>query len=501
MKTSYLLTLSSCIACTVQVGYAQKQEPKKPNLLFIMADQWRGEALGYLGVEPVRTPNIDALAATGVALNNAISNYPVSSPARAMLMTGKYPNSSGVTGNCNSNTAPYGVELKETDVCWSDVLKEQGYSLGYIGKWHLDSPYQPYIPTSNNRGGTAWNEWCPPDRRHGFDYWMAYGTYDAHLKPMYWNTEASRDSFFYVKQWGPIYETNCAIDYLQNKNELRDANNPFALVVSMNPPHSDYTQVPDQYKRLYNDLDVEALCKHPNVPAKGTKMGDHYRRYIRDYYANITGVDEQVGRLIQSLKEQGVYDNTIIVFTSDHGNLIGMHNQVSKSIYYEGSVGIPMIISWKDQLKPRYDDKLLIGLGDLYPTLLSLMGYKDQIPNTVETNDLSKAIVSEKGLYPEYQPYYSINPKSPEQGYRGLRDKRYTFVADLKTPNKIAYLLFDREKDPNQLHNIASEETKLVAKYKKKLYKWLKQTNDPAIELLSESLKKQKRTAELIKTK
>ena len=115
-----------------------------------MADQWRGNAIGCLNIEPVKTPNLDKLASAGVHFTDAVSCYPVSSPARAMLMTGLYPVSNKVTGNCNSDNTPHGVEL-ETDVrCWSDVLKEKGYATGYLGKWHLDAPVAPYVNTSNN---------------------------------------------------------------------------------------------------------------------------------------------------------------------------------------------------------------------------------------------------------------------------------------------------------------------------------------------------------------
>lgn len=213
----------------------QIQAQEKPNLVFIMADQWRGDALGCLGKEPVKTPCLDQLAREGVNFTNAVSSYPVSSPARGMLMTGMYPHKNKVTGNCNSANAPYGVELPQDARCWSDILKANGYQTGYIGKWHLDAPYEPYIDTYNNHGAVAWNEWCPKERRHGFDYWTAYDTYDYHLKPMYWDTDAPRDSFYYVNQWGPEYEADKAIEYL---NGHIDKTQPFALVVSMNPPHT-----------------------------------------------------------------------------------------------------------------------------------------------------------------------------------------------------------------------------------------------------------------------
>ena len=116
----------------------QIQAQEKPNLVFIMADQWRGDALGCLGKEPVKTPCLDQLAREGVNFTNAVSSYPVSSPARGMLMTGMYPHKNKVTGNCNSANAPYGVELPQDARCWSDILKANGYQTGYIGKWHLD---------------------------------------------------------------------------------------------------------------------------------------------------------------------------------------------------------------------------------------------------------------------------------------------------------------------------------------------------------------------------
>ena len=107
--------------------------------------------MGFLGEEPVVTPNLDRLAQQAIVFTQAASNYPVCSPYRAMLMTGQYPHRNGVISNCLSRTAPYGVELKADAECWSDVLKASDYSLGYLGKWHLEAPYKPYIDCANNR--------------------------------------------------------------------------------------------------------------------------------------------------------------------------------------------------------------------------------------------------------------------------------------------------------------------------------------------------------------
>ena len=189
----------------------------QPNLIYVFPDQMRGQALGVMGQDPVITPHLDRFAAEGVNLTQAVSNYPVCSPYRAMCLTGQYPHANGVLANCNTNGAEHGYQLRESSRCWSDVLSDRGYSQGYIGKWHLDSPYRPYVDTSNNNEDFAWNEWTPPHRRHGFDFWYAYGTYDQHMRPMYWTTDAPRDKPTFVAQWGPEHEADQAIKYIKKE--------------------------------------------------------------------------------------------------------------------------------------------------------------------------------------------------------------------------------------------------------------------------------------------
>lgn len=158
---------------------------------------------------------------------------------------------------------------------------------------------------------------------------------------MYWDTDAPRDSFYYVNQWGPEYEADKAIEYL---NGHIDKTQPFALVVSMNPPHTGYELVPDRYKEMYKNLNVEALCANrPDIPAKGTEMGDYFRNNIRNYYACMTGVDENIGRIINELKRLGLLKNTIVVFTSDHGICMGAHEQAGKISFMRNPCEFPSL--------------------------------------------------------------------------------------------------------------------------------------------------------------
>lgn len=456
MVTLGLATIPLC-------GYGQPADNERPNLLVVMADQFRGDALGFLEREGVFTPNLDRFSKSAVVLDEAISSYPVSSPARAMFLTGMYPHNNGVITNCESNSALRNVELKQEAVCWSDVLKAEGYATAYIGKWHLDKPLKPYVDCANNKGKIAWNEWCPPARRHGFDYWVAYGTYDFHLRPLYWNTEASREEFYYVDQWGPEYEADLAIRFIDSVSTSKQ---PFAMMVSMNPPHTPYHLVPERYKRLYADINRDSLAANtPELKGLIKAKIEEHKKDIANYYACISGVDDQFGRIVAALESRGLRENTVVVFVSDHGDLVSLHEgrlpnieYRNKNIFYEESMRIPFMISYPAKLKPRVDSELLISIEDFYPSVLSLMGLRERIPASVQSRDLSAQIMgsAEKGpSFQLYMRYMNIRGGNPRTGMRGVRTARYTYAVATVDGVPTEEFLYDRETDPHQLHNIA----------------------------------------------
>lgn len=478
--TNFFLLLSIIFGIPA-VAQNNTKFKKGPNLLIILADQWRGQALGFEGKEPVMTPSLDKFSKESLVLKQMVSNYPVCSPARAMLMTGQYPIKNHVYSNVNSNSAPFGVELSKDAVCWSDILKQNGYFNGYIGKWHLDSPYKPYVPTSNNTEKLAWNEWTSPDRRHGFDYWYAYGTYDEHDKPMYWDTNDKRAEFKYVNQWGPIHEADKALAYMKNEGgKIRKKGAPFSLVVSMNPPHSEYQTVPQKYYNLYKDIPLKDLVKDPNIPVEGTVQGDQYRKDVRYYYANITGVDEQIGRILQGLKDQKLDENTIVVIMADHGNCLGKHSEVSKNNIFEESLRIPFIVYWKGHIQPRMDSTFLGSLPDIYPTLLELMGMKDKTPTAIDGKSYAQYYLNGKGEKPTEQYILGAivsNNVNMNTGFRGIRTTDYK-LAYVKKKGKGEYVLYDLKTDPFELNNIYNLDIPVVKKMQSSLMQWLEKTKD-----------------------
>ncbi len=398
-----------------------------------------------------------------------------------MLMTGMYPHANRVIANCMSKSEPFNCELQVSDRCWSDVLKDNGYDLAYIGKWHLDSPREPYVDCKNNKGDMKWNEWCVPERRHGFDYWYAYGTYDYHLNPMYWRTNAKRDEFHFVDQWGPKHEADMAIDYIKNKeNKYREEGQPFALVVSMNPPHTSYDQFPKKYLDPYQGKSSDDLIVRPNVDKSGeTKMSKLALSQTKNYFANITGVDEQFGRILQAIDESGIREDTIVLFMSDHGNCLGTHNLVTKNNPFEESMRIPFIIRWPEKIKARHDD-LLISVPDIYPTILGLMGFNSSVPASVKGVSHADLFLNEKGARPSSQLYLRIPYDNPGYGDRGVRTHKYKLIVTALPDQTKKILLYDLQSDPYELVNIAESNPNIVDQLvKNELYPWLVKTNDP----------------------
>lgn len=432
--------------------------PDQPNLLFIMADQFRDAALGFRGADPTRTPCLEALAAESADVTHAVSSYPVCSPHRAMLMTGQHPHRNGVPVNINSNT---GAGLHPGIDTWSQVLQDHGYQTGYIGKWHLEAVTdEDAIWGEGFREGAVWDAYSPPDRRHGFSFWYSYGAADNHLRPHYWIGEAPREAKTVVEQWSVEHETDVAIDFLHS---VRHADAPFALVVSHNPPHQPFDQLPEAARGSYDHLAPEQLLTRPNVDLASV-AGREAAQKAPDYFSAVAAVDEQVGRLLSALEETGQASNTIVVFTSDHGMQLGSHDLMYKNVPWEESMNLPFLIRWPGRIAPRTEDSLVIGSVDVAPTLLGLVGLGDRIPAAMQGTDQSSGLVGD-GFQGSADTgsaiYYGPPPPDGGPGIRGLRtaDRKLLVEATADEGHPDSYELgarvFDLATDPFEMHDIA----------------------------------------------
>ncbi len=249
MKNNLWLPLAGgALACgaVMQTVFAQ-EATEHPNIIYVFPDQYRNMAMGFwnnpeyrqhvnFDADPVHTPNIDRFAGESLVLTSAMSNFPLSSPHRGCLLTGMYPNKSGIPLNCHSNR-PF--SSLRTDVeCVGDVFHKNGYDCAYFGKLHAEhpTPNDPEHPGQYVEARRpAWDAYTAPENRHGFNYWYSYGTFDEHKNPHYWDTEGHRHE---PKEWSPLHEAKEVVSYLKNEKNQRDGKKPFFIMVGMNPPHS-----------------------------------------------------------------------------------------------------------------------------------------------------------------------------------------------------------------------------------------------------------------------
>ena len=435
---------------------------KKPNVVFIFADQLRSMSLGCYGDKQALTPNIDRLASEGMRFTNAVSVWPVCSPFRGMLLTGRYPMSDGVVYN--------EFPLWKGQASIATALKSQGYATGYIGKWHL-----------NGSPGNSVKD------HFGFDFWQ----------PL--QVEMLQELPDGTQVWRPDVQTDKAVEYIKaNKDK------PFCLFMSWNPPHDPYI-APDKYMKLFpadkmelraNDVEKDLvrieLEKHPaNTPQEAANReswrkridsDDGVRRNMQGYYAATHGLDVCMGRIMKTLDEAGIADDTILVFSSDHGDMLGSHRMSHKQEPFEESISIPFIIRYPRRVPHGKTTDALLSPMDIMPTLLSLAG--TPIPDTVEGISLADAALGKRSdqhdallimkMLPGGNPWI-INADTE---WRGVRTKTHTYA---RLADGGPWILYDNKNDPYQMKNLVNDPAhkKLQDEMEATMQALLKKAGDP----------------------
>jgi len=424
----------------------EEANPHRPNLVFVFADQWRAQATGYAGDPNARTPYLDRLAQESVNLRTAVSGCPVCCPYRASLLTGQYPLTHGVFLN--------DVPLSDNAVSIAQAYKRADYHTGYIGKWHLDGVHR-----------TAF---IPRDRRQGFQFWKALGC-----------THNYNNSFYYADEnvklkwdgYDAIAQTREAQRYIRE----HATGKPFALFLSWGPPHAPYHTAPEKYRATFKPEDVTL---RPNVPEADRAKA---RKVLAGYYAHIAALDDCIGELLQTLDETGLAQDTIFVFTSDHGDMLYSHGGQKKQQPWDESIRVPFLLRYPTALgKDGRAIDMPINTPDIMPTLLGLCDIA--IPDTVEGTDFSDILIGkanpmdQAALISCPSPFGQWQRKRGGREYRGVRTARYTYVRDLNDP----WLLYDNIKDPYQLVNLCNrpEHAALQQQLDNTLTRKLKETRD-----------------------
>ncbi len=435
----------------------------RPNILFVLTDQMRSTAMGCAGVEKVYTPNLDSLAAQGTRFTNAISNTPACAPARATLFTGLHVLSHELV----NNEKP----VKLGTCTFAGSFRDAGYKCGYIGKWHMD--------------GGARTAFIPPgERRLGFDdYWAVANCTHSYMESFYY--EDDDPEIKWVEGYEPIVQTDLALDYLGRKAAEES---PFFLTLSWGTPHDPYQEMPAEYAEKYRWQDIEYTPN--NSPYEPAEVRVAKRKMLAGYYAHVTALDEQLGRLLRFLDERPdprtpdkkLADTTIVVFASDHGDMLGSHGQYFKSQPYRESVGVPLIMRWPGQIAAGRTSDGPISLVDLMPSLLSLSGA--EIPSQAEGEDLAPFILGDEAraqdsVWINFPVDVKIIHSPP---FRGVVTRDHTYAVTREGP----WCLFDDKEDPFQRNNLISwaardnaEVVALQQQLQQKVDAWLERTNDP----------------------
>lgn len=431
----------------------------RPNILFIMTDDHASHAMSCYGSRINETPNLDRIAEGGMRFNNCFCTNSICTPSRATILTGTYNHINGVT------TLATPIDGRQTT--FPKLLQAEGYQTAIVGKWHL------------GHGGIH-----DPT---GFDYWNVLpgqGLYhDPEMIEM-----GERKTF-------PGYATDIITDFSLDWLEKRDKERPFMLMCHHKAPHRPW-EPDEKHAHMYEDIDIPEPetfnddysnrasaaaaaemridrdlkptdLKFP-VPEGLTAQEEKqwkYQRYIKDYLRCVASVDDNVGRLLDYLEEEGIADNTIIIYTSDQGFFLGDHGWYDKRFMYEESLRMPFIISYPNGIEAgTINDDMILNV-DFAPTLLNYAGI--DVPERMQGNDFRPLLNGklpegwQTSMYYRYWMHLADHHVYAHYGVRTLRYKLIYYYADaleqmgaIDDSKEPEWELFDLEKDPYELNNV-----------------------------------------------
>ena len=459
-----------------------KQE--KPNILFILTDDQGAWAMRCAGNTDIHTPNLDRIASQGYRFENFFCASPVCSPARASLLTGRIPSAHGVqdwirSGNLDRDGLkkeiredPYylceekPIQYLEGMLTYTDVLKENGYTCALSGKWHLGDSMTP---------------------QHGFDKWFTIGRGGCYYNKadIVENGEISFENRYITN-----VITDKALSYLE---EFRTQDNPFYLSVHYTAPHSPWEedQHPGEYIEMYRDCGFTAtpdLPVHPNqIPSAPSGTGEVRKSLLRGYYAAITAMDADVGRLLDKLEALGIAEDTIVMFMADNGMNMGHHGIWGKGNgtfpfnMYDTAVKVPFLVSWPGHYPSGVVCRRMCSQYDFFQTLLDMVGIRRQLPDGLPGRSFADVFDgnTEKAgavvVYDEYGPT------------RMIRTEEWKYICRSPYgPDELYHL----SEDPEENNNLSAdpEDATLINRMYIQLTRWFYTYADPAMDASREGV-------------
>ena len=470
MKKSIIILVSVLLALSLfscQNGTG-KQAVERPNILFIFTDQQAMNTMSMLGNPYVKTPNMDRLAADGVMFLNSYCTSPVCGPARSSLITGCMPHETG--RNINDNTSIPHPDLPNM----GKIFREAGYHTVWAGKWHLPESY----PIKKHPRQTF--------KVPGFDMIPFYEYEDPSAIWMY-----GRDTD------GPL--ADATIEFINSEHEQ-----PFLLGVSLHNPHDicfivdkwdefgtfidgipldSLPPLPDNHEVISNEPDIIKLSREKTIYNGAVRVAREFdelrwRNYMYNYYRLTEMVDAEIGRILDALDKNGLIDNTLIIFTSDHGDGNASHKWVQKVNSYEESTSVPFIVSWRGMTPADIkDEKHIVSGIDIFPTICDYAGIA--IPERITGRSVRPIIDNPEADWREFA-VTEIQPfnRFPDIKVRSIRTLQYKY--NLFSHGKKHEQLFDMINDPGEMADLADDPDfqALVEEHRKLLQQWMTETND-----------------------
>jgi uncharacterized sulfatase len=427
-----------------------------PNVLVVLSDQQRWDSVGAYGCPHDLTPNLDGLARRGVRFAHAFTCQPVCAPARGSLQTGKYATEHGVWRN--------GIALPSSERTLAHHFSGRGYDVGYVGKWHLAMTRDQPIP---------------PERRGGYDgYWMAADLLEFTSHPFDTRLFDADGNEVYVEGYRVDATTELALRFLRQERER-----PFYLFLSYLEPHHQNDE-----NRFVGPEGSTTRYANPWVPEdlRG-RPGDWYAN-LPDYYGAINSIDQSLGRLLDELEAQGTLDNTIVLFTSDHGCHFRTRNGEYKRSCHESSIRVPAVIAGPGLPRGRVVEQL-VSLVDLPPTLLDVAGAP--IPETMQGRTTRPIVDDPTASWPE-EVFIQISEAEVGRAIR-TRQWKYSVYAPDHAPSDDAAsdvyqerYLYDLLADPHESVNLVGrpDHADVAARLRERLLARIVEAGEAAPEIV-----------------
>jgi len=404
---------------------------KKWNLITVVTDDQSAWSVGCYGQKDITTPHIDSIARDGAMFTNAFVNSPVCSPSRATFLTGRHPSEIGVTDYLTGGQAKR-VGLSKEFTSWPELLRQNGYETGLIGKWHLGSA-DDFLPKNN-----------------GFTYFYGnpaggWAPRNVHFTDNEGNTEPIEGDSVNIC-------TDLAIDFIKEKKAK-----PFSLLIHYREPHAPYGPMPAEDEAITKDL-VPEISDYPN-------LNDNTAKLMRDYLTAVKAIDRSVGRILATVKEQGLEDKTIIIFTSDHGYNIGHHGLRYKGNGYwitkdrkgcrpnmfETSIRVPLVVRWPGVIKPGTKVNAMTANIDTFASLTSMLGIEHKVENHgYDFTPYLKGEKPKKWRKFVYGQYDMVNDSN--HSMRMIRTADWKLIRHFRVEGKDE--LYDLKNDPGETTNL-----------------------------------------------